>query len=73
MSSRILAVSGLYASTFCNKPVPAIRLQGRWLEGLGFCIGRKVEVVESQEEIIIRVVKEAGNCGKDEVYNKYKR
>jgi hypothetical protein len=73
MSSRILAVSGLYASTFCNKPVPAIRLQGRWLEGLGFCIGSKVEVIENQEEIIIRVVKEVGSNGKNKIHNKHKR
>jgi toxic protein SymE len=35
--------------------VPVIRLQGRWLEHLGFKEGQVVEVEEAEEKITIRV------------------
>jgi toxic protein SymE len=35
--------------------VPLIRLQGRWLENLGFKEGQTVEVEEGEEKITIRV------------------
>ena len=38
---------------------PMIRLQGRWLEGLGFLPGVKIEVQEIQNDLWI-VVRERG-------------
>ena len=57
MSSRILTVSGLYASPSSTKPVPAVRIQGQWLKELGFGIGDKVEIYEGKEEITIRLAR----------------
>ncbi len=37
---------------------PAIRLQGRWLEKQGFNIGDKVQVIEDNEQLIIRIKKD---------------
>ncbi len=36
--------------------VPSIRLQGKWLEKLGFDIGRKVLVSEEQGFITIKIL-----------------
>ena len=58
MSQRVLTISGLYQSSSISKPVPAIRIQGKWLEKLGFTIGSKVKVCEGTEEINIKLVKE---------------
>lgn len=57
MSSRILTVSGLYTSPSGTKPVPAVRVQGKWLEQIGFRIGDKVEICEDREVLTIRLVK----------------
>lgn len=58
MSSRVLTISGLYTSPSSRKPVPAVRVQGKWLQDLGFRIGDKVEIYESKEAITIRLAKE---------------
>ena len=34
--------------------VPVIKLEGAWLEHLGFNVGQVVEVVEEEEKIVIR-------------------
>jgi len=36
---------------------PKIRLEGLWLEKLGWVIGERVEIAESPEEIVIRKTK----------------
>lgn len=59
MSSRILTVSGLYVSPSCSKPVPAVRVQGKWLENIGFSIGCKVEIQEGNGEIVIKLASPA--------------
>lgn len=38
--------------------VPEIRLEGKWLESLGFEIGGKVQVIQDHEKLIITVQKE---------------
>ncbi|KKW29293.1 MAG: hypothetical protein UY72_C0051G0007 [Candidatus Uhrbacteria bacterium GW2011_GWD2_52_7] len=58
MSSRVLTVSVLYTSPTSRKPVPAVRVQGKWLEQIGFRIGDKVEIYEDKEAITIRLAKE---------------
>ena len=58
MSSRVLTISGLYTSPSSRKPVPAVRVQGKWLENIGFRIGDKVEIYEANQEIVIRLAKE---------------
>ena len=57
MSSRVLTVSGLYTSPSSTKPVPAVRVQGKWLEQIGFRIGDKVEISEDREAVTIRLQK----------------
>ena len=54
MSSRMLTVSGFYPNSSL-KPVPAVRVQGKWLENIGFCVGCKVEIYESNGEITIKL------------------
>lgn len=58
MSSRVLTVSGLYASPSSSKAVPAVRIQGKWLEEIGFHIGDKVDIYEDMDVITIRLAKE---------------
>jgi hypothetical protein len=41
-----------------RKPCPLIRLQGRWLENLGFAIGAKVTVTTDERMIVIVPAKE---------------
>lgn len=53
MNTRNLTISSISGHKF--KPVPYIRLQGRWLRELGFEIGRKIEVEESENLIVIRI------------------
>ena len=53
-NSRILTVSGVYPNSGL-KPVPAVRVQGKWLENIGFCVGCKVEIYESAGEITIKL------------------
>ena len=58
MSSRKLTVSKVYAN---SKPVPAVRVQGKWLEDIGFCVGCKVEIYQSAGEITIKLAESQEN------------
>lgn len=53
MNTRTLTISAI--SSYNYKPVPYIRMQGRWLRQLGFEIGRKIEVEEHEGLMVIRV------------------
>jgi hypothetical protein len=56
MRIKVLTVSALAVS---NRPaVPFIRLRGKWLQVLGFGVGQKITVEESEGQLILRVVKE---------------
>ncbi len=55
MNKRILTVS--FYSNYNCKETPFIRLQGKWLEDIGFRIGDKIEVQEQPEELVIKIVK----------------
>jgi hypothetical protein len=59
-NSRMLTVSGVYPNSGLN-PVPAVRVQGKWLENIGFCVGCKVEIQESAGEIIIKLAESTDN------------
>lgn len=68
MKSRRLKVRGKLDSHTMDT-VPLIRLQGRWLENLGFKEGQVVVVEEAEEKITIRVnqglvckSEDLGNC-----------
>lgn len=50
MQKRSLTVGYIYTN---NKPYPMIRLQGKWLEELGFRVGDRVVVVTDEERIVI--------------------
>ena len=54
MSQRVLSISAV--SVYNSKEAPFIRLQGRWLEKLGFEIGKKVTVEESQGRLVLEVI-----------------
>ena len=56
MKERKLTVNYLY-SNGNKKPYPFIRLQGRWLERLGFSVGDKVIVSTGEGVIVIVPVK----------------
>jgi len=59
VKSRRLKIRGKFNSRTWEYD-PVIKLQGRWLELLGFEVGKVVEVVEVEEdegEIVIRVRK----------------
>lgn len=58
MGSRILTVSGLYQGPSSKGPVPAVRVQGKWLSRLGFKIGDKVVVYGERQVVVIAPVKE---------------
>ena len=52
MGSRVLTVSGVWTHTTeggKNVKVPFIRLQGKWVEKLGFEVGSKVMVSKGLE------------------------
>jgi hypothetical protein len=53
MSSRVLTVSGMYPGPSSTKPVPAVRIQGVWLQNLGFRIGDKVEIYEDGKGLTV--------------------
>ncbi len=58
---RILKFTGF--SNYTNREgvcvvVPSIRLQGKWLEKLGFDIGSKVEVSEEQGCMTIKILED---------------
>jgi len=46
-----------FYSNYNCKETPFIRLQGKWLEDIGFRIGDKIEVQEQPEELVIKIVK----------------
>ena len=56
MTKRVLTISSVLASD--RREVPFIRLRGKWLQVLGFGIGQKITVEESEGQLILRVVKE---------------
>lgn len=51
MQERKLTVGYIYTN---NKPYPLIRLQGKWLEELGFRVRDRVVVVVNEEHLIIK-------------------
>ena len=53
---RQLTVSSR-AAPGCRE-VPFIRLRGKWLQALGFGIGKKFTVEESEGRLILKVIKE---------------
>lgn len=65
MNSRVLTISGVSPYTDSKGRfvvVPLIRLQGKWLEALGFCPRCRVKVLEYQNKLIIELVKEDLLC-----------
>jgi hypothetical protein len=64
MKERSLTVSYAYAMN-SEKPHPFIRLQGRWLERLGFSIGNKVIVAAGEEILIIIPIQKGKEEGQD--------
>jgi hypothetical protein len=64
-NSRMLTVSGVYPNSSLN-PVPAVRVQGKWLEDIGFCVGCKVKIYESVGEITIKLAESPENEGNAE-------
>jgi len=58
MKERSLTISYAYGLNN-EKPYPFIRLQGRWLERLGFSIGSRV-VIAAGEEILIIIPAQGG-------------
>ncbi len=73
---RTLTVSRvfLYRNTkHQNVEAPFIRVQGKWLESLGFTSGDKVEVFERQGEIIIRRMKGGCSYGKGQVHDQHRQ
>jgi hypothetical protein len=57
MGSRVLKVRRvIYTNTRGHfVKVPSIRIQGKWLEQLGFTIGCFLEVIENTNEITLKV------------------
>ena len=53
MKVRLLTIS---STTAGNKEVPQIRMQGNWLEKLGFITGKKIMIEESYGKLLIRLV-----------------
>ena len=52
--SRRLKIHAKYRNlAWGNTTVPQIKLEGRWLEQLGFKEGREVDVEQAQEKITI--------------------
>ena len=54
--TRILTVSYIYQT---DKPVPIIRLQGKWLRKLGFEPDSKIKVTARTGVLLIRLVPDA--------------
>lgn len=59
MKSRRLKVRSKFRQRTWED-VPLIKLEGRWLENLGFKVGQVVEVEEDEGVIVIRVRNELG-------------
>lgn len=63
MSSRVIKVCGIAPYMNANGrfiEVPSIRIQGKWVEELGFHIGSKIQVCENDGEITLKLVKKDG-------------
>ena len=56
MQERKLTVNYLFTNGN-KRPYPFIRLQGRWLERLGFAVGDKVTVTAGDGRIVIVPIK----------------
>ena len=56
MNKRVLTISAV--SVYDRQEFPFIRLRGKWLQALGFGIGKKITVEESEGQLILKVVKE---------------
>ena len=54
--NRMLTVYYLYQN---NKPVPIIRLQGKWLRKLGFEPGNKIRVAAKRGRLLIKLIPQA--------------
>jgi formylmethanofuran dehydrogenase subunit D len=50
---RISAISGITAN---GKEVPQIRIQGIWLDKLGFKTGKKIIIKESYGKLVLKLV-----------------
>lgn len=57
MERRKLKVYQAPGSTIIN--TPCIRLQGRWLENLGFKVGDSIDVSEEEGRLVIELLKVA--------------
>jgi hypothetical protein len=57
---RILTVSYIYQN---DKPVPIIRLQGKWLRKLGFEQDNKIKVVARKGVVLIRLIPDEATTG----------
>jgi hypothetical protein len=69
---RKLTVSRVFLyrnAEFQDVIAPFIRVQGKWLEGLGFTTGSRVEVLERPGEITIRLMEGDDSRGKGSVYD----
>jgi toxic protein SymE len=54
---RILQVYTKFrARTFDHTTIPEIRLEGKWLEGLGFKPGQKIKVQQGKGKLVITIV-----------------
>jgi len=56
LQERQLTVNYLFTNGN-KRPYPFIRLQGRWLERLGFAVGDKVTVTAGDGRIVIAPIK----------------
>ncbi len=52
---RLITVSSAFVN---NQQIPQIRIQGKWLNDLGFSIRCRVEVEESKGELKIKIFEE---------------
>lgn len=63
MQIRLLTVYGTYTG---STEIPQIRIQGKWLEKLGFNNGKKFIVEEKYGQLVIRLVRfEEASEGQD--------
>jgi toxic protein SymE len=53
MQVRLLTI---YSSYTNNTEIPQIRIQGKWLEKLGFREGKKILIQEKHGELLIKLV-----------------
>lgn len=53
MKVRVSTISSVTAN---NKEVPQIRIQGIWLEKLGFKTGKKVMIEESYGKLVLKLI-----------------